>query len=371
MKYLFIVQGEGRGHLTQAISLSSILRRNGHQVVGCLVGKSKNRVIPKFFFDKINTETITYESPNFVWNKEGTDVNLFQTIIYNTTFNKLIDYHTSMSLIHNEIKSREPDVVINFYELLSGLTNFIYKETVPFISIAHQYLIMHSEYKHKKIAQRSRLFLILNAFLSSYGSSKRLGLSFYKMEDDKNNNIYSIPPILRNEVLNIKPKKENYILAYIVSKGFAEEIMKWHYENIEQKIHVFWDNDDLKIDNTLMFHKISDTKFLKYLANCKVYVSTAGFESICEAMYLGKSIMMIPTHAEQRINAQDAQTAGIGIESNDFNISKILNQSSNRNNKTENFKKWVDSAETNLIYQLTNINQQDAIKQTHIQLSNI
>ena len=36
MKFLFIVQGEGRGHLTQAITLEEILRRNGHEVVEVL-----------------------------------------------------------------------------------------------------------------------------------------------------------------------------------------------------------------------------------------------------------------------------------------------------------------------------------------------
>ena len=34
MKFLFIVQGEGRGHLTQAITLEEILRRNGHEEIG-------------------------------------------------------------------------------------------------------------------------------------------------------------------------------------------------------------------------------------------------------------------------------------------------------------------------------------------------
>ena len=33
MKFLFIVQGEGRGHLTQAITLEEMLLRNGHEVV--------------------------------------------------------------------------------------------------------------------------------------------------------------------------------------------------------------------------------------------------------------------------------------------------------------------------------------------------
>lgn len=39
MKILFIVQGEGRGHLTQAISLERLLTRSGHEVVEVLVGK--------------------------------------------------------------------------------------------------------------------------------------------------------------------------------------------------------------------------------------------------------------------------------------------------------------------------------------------
>lgn len=39
MKVLFVVQGEGRGHLTQALTLEKMLTDNGHSVVGILVGK--------------------------------------------------------------------------------------------------------------------------------------------------------------------------------------------------------------------------------------------------------------------------------------------------------------------------------------------
>ena len=53
MKMLFIIQGEGRGHLTQALSLRRKLADEGHQVVGVLVGKSPARRIPDFFMEKI------------------------------------------------------------------------------------------------------------------------------------------------------------------------------------------------------------------------------------------------------------------------------------------------------------------------------
>ena len=49
MKVLFVVQGEGRGHLTQAIAMEDLLRRNGHKVVEVLVGKSNSRSLPGFF----------------------------------------------------------------------------------------------------------------------------------------------------------------------------------------------------------------------------------------------------------------------------------------------------------------------------------
>ncbi|NJO68923.1 MAG: hypothetical protein HC830_06215 [Bacteroidetes bacterium] len=54
MRFLFIVQGEGRGHMTQAISLQDILIRNGHEVVEVLVGKSPRREIPAFFIKELN-----------------------------------------------------------------------------------------------------------------------------------------------------------------------------------------------------------------------------------------------------------------------------------------------------------------------------
>ena len=142
--------------------------------------------------------------------------------------------------------------------------------------------------------------------------------------------------------------------------------MKWHYENPEQKLHVFWDknteSEETKIDDTLTFHKINDIKFLEYLANCKAFVTTAGFESVCEAMYLNKSIMMIPTHVEQKINSLDAESSGIGIASNNFNISKILNLSNTKSEGNKSFNLWIESAESQYLNHLTTISKPNYIK---------
>src|SRR4030043_690418 len=103
MRYLFIVQGEGRGHMTQAISLRDMLLRNGHEVLEVLVGKSPNREIPSFFFEKIQIPVNTYESPNFQVAQNNKGIKIYQSIINNILH--LPRYLRSIRYIKQKIKT--------------------------------------------------------------------------------------------------------------------------------------------------------------------------------------------------------------------------------------------------------------------------
>ena len=83
MRFLFIVQGEGRGHLTQAITFEEMLRRNGHEVVEVLVGKSSSRTLPGFFNRTIQAPVKRFLSPNFLPTADNKRVNLIKSLIYN------------------------------------------------------------------------------------------------------------------------------------------------------------------------------------------------------------------------------------------------------------------------------------------------
>ena len=82
MKYLFIVQGEGRGHMTQAISLRNKLFWSGHEVSSVIIGKSIRREIPSFFREKIKSQIQTVDSPNFVVDKNKR-INITKSILFN------------------------------------------------------------------------------------------------------------------------------------------------------------------------------------------------------------------------------------------------------------------------------------------------
>lgn len=85
MKVLFVVQGEGRGHLTQAIAMEDLLRRNGHEVVEVLVGKSNSRSLPGFFNRNIKAPIKRFLSPNFLPTPANKRVSLFRSVAYSVT----------------------------------------------------------------------------------------------------------------------------------------------------------------------------------------------------------------------------------------------------------------------------------------------
>lgn len=358
MRFLFIVQGEGRGHMTQAISLQDMLTRNGHEVVQVLVGKSERREIPAFFHQKIHCEIKTYESPNFLVSSDNTKILLFKSILYN--LRKLRTYTRSMKFIAKCIRDSKADVVINFYELLAGFTYLLFRPKAPYVCIGHQFLLLHPEFVFPEGRSWDKFLLNFNTRMTSFRAKKFLALSFVNMPDIPSKKIIVVPPLLRKEVLGLTPGNKDYILGYMLNSGYSAEIIKWHESCPSQEAHFFWDKkdapEDMEARPNLYFHRISDVKFLEYMKDCKAYSSTAGFESVCEAFYLQKPILMVPTgnHFEQECNAFDAQRAGAGIANTTFDLNKLLDFIP-RYQKNDTFPLWVKSAENKFLEHLTSL----------------
>lgn len=359
MKYLFVVQGEGRGHLTQAIALSHILRKNGHEVVEVLVGKCFNREIPQFFMEKIGCRVRSFDSPTFSYKKGGKKSSIAATIFRNCTPVKIKRWQKSLKLINRRVLKTEPDVIINFYEILVGVTNIRYRFTAPVVSIAHQFMVDHPKYVQHSTSEQGYFLLRLNNMLCSFGTTKTLALSLYKLKDSYKDRIAVVPPLLRDDIFKLTPKDNGYILGYMLNPAYLDEIIAWNKNNPSQKLQLFWDKkgapEVLKHNEDITIHKISDTKFLSYMEGCSGYVTTAGFESVCEALYLGKPILMIPAHLEQEINGAEAAAVGAGIISGSFDISKLTDYIPNYNNDNSAFRNWVDSAEELFVRHLTTL----------------
>jgi uncharacterized protein (TIGR00661 family) len=354
LKFMFIVQGEGRGHMTQAISTFNILTKAGHEISCVMIGINPHREIPEFVKHQIKSEIISFDCPGFIMDAQIKAVKLIPSIIHNIF--KLGVFRKSILHIQRKVKEHKPDLIVNFYTPLAGIYNFLFHRPVPMVCVAHQYIYLHPGYEFPEGRFLDRFAIRFYTKLTSLGAKKRLALSFYPINNNLKHAIIGFPPLLRTEVFEQDIKEGNYLLVYLVNSGYAEEIINWHKKNTAIELHCFTDNKDLKNnpDANLYFHKLDDKKFLTMMAQCKGLISTAGFESVCEAKYMGKPVFMVPVEGnyEQYCNAHDACKTGAGICDNKFNIGKFLTYLPSHKQNRKVFKQWADSVAEKLLEEL-------------------
>ena len=56
-----------------------------------------------------------------------------------------------------------------------------------------------------------------------------------------------------------------------------------------------------QVRENLVFHQLDDVAFLDAMSRCRGLMCTAGFESVCEAMYLGKPVYMMPAGRQHKM----------------------------------------------------------------------
>ena len=356
MKFLFLVQGEGRGHLTQAISMRQMLHEAGHTVVQILVGTATERQIPDFFCEQIQTPIQYFRSPNLIVDADG-KVNFLNTFWHH--IRRAGRYKQSLRQIDNAIAEHRPDVVVNFYEVLAGLYSLFYRSSVPVVCVGHQYLFLHSDFVFPAGRWFDRLLLLLVTRFTAIGAQKLLALSFIPMAHQPNRRIFVAPPLLRQEIKNTSTSFQNYLLVYVNYPHLVAQVEAWHAQNPAVALHCFYDNkssqqQEQQIDATLTFHQLNGEKFLKMMANCRALVTTAGFESVGEALYFDKPTLMVPAHFEQLCNAVDAQMAGAGIGAATFDLSVLTNYLPHHQSVGDSFRHWYNSGSGLIVSQLEN-----------------
>jgi len=344
---LFAVQGEGRGHLSQAIVAYELLKKEGYNITGVIVGGNRSNHLPAYFRKRIQAPVYRIESPGFVRDKENKAVRLMPTII--KSLSKIREYWKSIHVIREVIKRQSPDLIINFYEPLIGAAHLIGSIRTKTISIAHQYLFLHPSFIFPEtLSGTDKWMLKKYTHLTAFGSKSLLALSFNNKDLEKHKNIIPCPPLLRNEIKTAEPFQGRHLLVYIVNAGYMDNIIQWNKENPDIEIHCFTDSkkvrDKWEYNESLTFHSLNDQQFLRYMINAAAVVTTAGFESVCEAFYLGKPVMMVPVegHAEQLCNALDGERAGVGIASEIFELSKVMETTKKDDEDVEFFRLWAN-----------------------------
>lgn len=351
MKIMLCVLGEGRGHLTQAMAVKEMAEAAGHQIVSVTAGVSSLRELPAYFESAMKMPVAKLPTLEFKY-RQNRAVDTFATAV--DAVRRLPEFSRNLRRLDAIVHESRPDVILNFFEPLAGFYALTRRHRPPVIAIAHQYMFLHPGYVHPPGLRRQQLGMKLYSQLLGARQHK-LALSFYEAPDLPEKKIFVCPPILRKQLFELTPDPGGqFTLIYLLNHGYADQIIRWSEAHPRTKLHCFYDKPGAPAEfahsPSLTFHRLDGEKFLRLMAACKNVVCTAGFESVSEAAWLGKPLMLVPVenHIEQQINAVDAVQAGLGVADKTFNLDRLAELPCSL--PTEKFHAWFSRAPEKMLH---------------------
>ena len=80
---LFIVQGEGKGHMSQAIALKELLEEAGHTVIKVFLGSGPMNEVPDYFSHSFEDKISPFQSPWFLRTPNKKGIYIGRTLLIN------------------------------------------------------------------------------------------------------------------------------------------------------------------------------------------------------------------------------------------------------------------------------------------------
>jgi len=300
-RILYGVHGEGMGHATRSKVIINHLSKKHDLII-----VSSNRAYE--FLSKYFKNIYNIHGLNFVYGDNK--IIRSKTFFHNMYGLPKGSYH-NFRKIFRLIKDFKPQVIISDFEPFSVLFALIFRIPVITTEFVNMSVITSPDnlpIKYFIDYYSSRIVVRLFILHGNY----HLITSFFNMKKrNYKKNVYIFPPILRDNIRNIKVKKKNHILVYKTST--SNKRLQSVMANTNENFVVYGFNMDKKIKN-ITYKKSDEKGFIRDLVSCKAVITNGGAKLIGEAIYLGKPVLSIPIQkqCEQILNAIHLKKLGYG-----------------------------------------------------------
>lgn len=314
MNMALVVQGEGRGHLTQALAFRDWCRRRGHDVVAVMASRPASRSWPAFFEDALGVPVTPIASPEMVYRRQRR-LDLPATLWALAT--RIGAFRRSVEAIAAMVDEARPDLVVNFLEPIAAA--YARRRRRPAVlAIGHQFMLRHPRYPRPR--PPAPLHWGYLQYVNYLGSADAChALSYYDATPQPlGDGAVVAPPLLRDQVLSLDGSRDDgHVLAYLLNAGYLPTFVGACARRPGVRAHVFCHRPGAPAAQEVVpgvtVHALDACLFLQLMATARLVICSAGFESLSEAGWLGKPTLAVPVegHVEQWLNATDAEAAGL------------------------------------------------------------
>ncbi len=298
-KILYSVCGEGMGHaIRSSVIIKHLLKDN--EVIIFASGRAYDFLSKKF-------ENVYYiEGFNTVYTENSAK--------YRSTFLAGMkdlpkSLKKNMKILYNIAKTFQPNIIISDFEAYSNLLSKILG--IPLISVDNIHVITQCklELPEKYYSERLAAQGVILSFITR--PKRYLITTFFYPEIKNEKKVSLYPPVLREEILNLKPFNGDHVLVYQTSDSNSEliDILK----SLDEKFIIYGFGIE-KEEGNLKFREFNEDQFFKDFESSKAVVANGGFTLMGEAVYLGKPVYIIPVKKqfEQTVNAIYVKKLGYG-----------------------------------------------------------
>lgn len=347
MKIAVIIQGEGKGHFSQAMEAIALLHAQGDEVSGCYLGRSLFRKMPDYFRESAPMPLKPFLSPNFLRTPDRKGIHILLSLLLNLLLSPVYLFE-AMRL--GTMLRRDGSVqLLNLYDPVGALAGKWLKRTSRKTMISHHFYLSHPDFIHPHGMERSYFWLQLMNRIMTRKADEVLALSFRK--GSRYGKIKVVPPLVagalrqtaeqretkerqqernpgstaekdraeeqgRGEHLQ-KTGEQHPDLCYFLSPGFVEEMLQYYRDRPRQEADIFLeDPGQFQPPGNVRLHRAERDPFLATMQQAGRVICTAGFDTVAEAFFLGIPVFVIPSenHYEQYCNALDAARTGMAFQ---------------------------------------------------------
>ena len=303
MRIAWGVMGYGRGHAMRTLSVLPELMKE-HEITVFTAGDAYEVLAPRF-------PTVRIPMIGYRYNARGGH-SLPKTVSENLApMADLLLGGPGMDQVEREFRDRGIQLVISDSEAWTH--RVAQRLRLPRISFDHvgilAYCKPHFPPDLWALGMRDAF-----GYRRLMGVPERILISSFYEAEPAYAGVRIVGPMLRDEVLRARPSPGDFLLCYF-NKG--EHQYQPHVDRalrlLDIPVVIYGTPFRGKVDN-LDFRAPSNEWFVHDLSRCKAVLSTAGNQTIGEAIHFGKPILAVPEDAfEQRLNGHIIERMGVGM----------------------------------------------------------
>lgn len=287
MNILYGIQGTGHGHISRAREILPVLSQKA-EVDVLLSGHNCQMKLENLDISYKRGISLTYDSNG--------GVSYLKTALQLDPISFLNDVR--------HLNIEKYDLVISDYEPISSWAAM--KAGKRCIGLSHQ-----AAFLSDRTPRPSRTSVFAEQILKHFAPShKAIGFHFLKYDH------FVEGPIIRSDVGNLNPVSGNHISVYLPAYDHRNLIPIFR-----QCRSVRWEIfsplcDESYTTHNVTVHPVGNEPFLQSLESCYGVLTSAGFETCAESIYLGKKLMVVPikNQYEQLCNAIALQKMGVPVQ---------------------------------------------------------